>query len=381
MIKKLIFTIALLSLTVAPLTPRLAYGQNPSASFTDQVVPAGSDPTPSPPPPAASGPTPCDIGTPYTGSIPAAAAQAGFTHCVANYDFTQTQSFTSCQYPANSSTLSGCSTSYQWSNIGSWLWCPGTYSPTQPLLWEGSTPQANCARFTIVTDALNGLQALQVQYTPDDTNNSTLIQTNSSSGWPNSQGVHIMHGAYVEEVTRIATDWTQYGCSNCQYFGTWQTQANGSCSSCGYFEDDLDEQYADPYGGSCGGSRTGATLNYQNCAQGSNANISGYNRETWQTYGMLTTVLNTSSGNNYQTCYVFNNQSTGVCGAMNATTAQISEPTYFYYLASVGPYTAGLPPIPVAEVVNIERFTIWACAGYGETTSGTPCYTSSLITY
>jgi hypothetical protein len=30
----------------------------------------------------------------HAGSIPAAAAQAGFTHCAANYDFTQTQQWT-----------------------------------------------------------------------------------------------------------------------------------------------------------------------------------------------------------------------------------------------------------------------------------------------
>src|SRR5690242_7504818 len=92
MIKRVLFAAVLLM-------PALAYGQNPSASLTDQAAIA------------------CDVGTPYIGSIPAPAKAAGFTHCVANYDFTQTGPFTS-----------GGNT-YRWSNLSSWLECAGASSP------------------------------------------------------------------------------------------------------------------------------------------------------------------------------------------------------------------------------------------------------------
>jgi hypothetical protein len=59
MIRKLIFAAALL-------IPSIPYAANPSASFSDQVVPAGSDP-----------------------AIPAEAQPAGFTTLAANFDFSQ----------------------------------------------------------------------------------------------------------------------------------------------------------------------------------------------------------------------------------------------------------------------------------------------------
>src|SRR6516162_9190616 len=99
MIKKLIFTAVLLA-------PGLAYGGNPSANLTVQI-----DPAPNPP-----NSITCDIGPNYSGSIPAAATQAGFTHCAANYDFTYTGSFTNGSF------------TYQWSNLSSWLRCDNTTS-------------------------------------------------------------------------------------------------------------------------------------------------------------------------------------------------------------------------------------------------------------
>src|ERR1700730_16567866 len=59
MIKKLFFMAALLA-------PGLAYGGNPSADLTGQIVPAGSGPP-----------------------VPAPAAAAGFTTLAGNFDFSQ----------------------------------------------------------------------------------------------------------------------------------------------------------------------------------------------------------------------------------------------------------------------------------------------------
>ena len=139
MIKKLIFPVALLTLTVAPLTPRLAYSQtqSPSASFTSQVVPAGSDP-------------PCQYGPNYAGSIPGPAQKAGYTTCYANYDF---------------------STSYM-DTLSNWLDCAGA----SPALWYNTGYLSNkspCGRYTIVSDVVNGVtqNVLDMAYTNTDASN------------------------------------------------------------------------------------------------------------------------------------------------------------------------------------------------------------------
>jgi hypothetical protein len=153
MIKKLIYTVALLA-------PGLAYGQNPSASFTDQVVD----------PPSGIA---CDIGPSYTGQIPAAATQAGFTHCAFNYDFTQTASFTDA------------AGTHQWSNLSSWLSCDKNNS-SNPYLFR-SNGNVGCndgVHQTVTTD--RGVQVLAMSYLLTDAqaghySNLLLNQSNSSS--------------------------------------------------------------------------------------------------------------------------------------------------------------------------------------------------------
>ena len=70
MIKTLFFISALL------LLPGLGYAGNPSAPFSDQVVPAD--------PPSSVA---CGYGPNYSGSIPAPAQAAGFNTCAVNLDF------------------------------------------------------------------------------------------------------------------------------------------------------------------------------------------------------------------------------------------------------------------------------------------------------
>lgn len=132
MIKKLVFTAALLA-------PGLAYGGNPSVDLTVQINPA------SPPPNGIA----CDIGPSYIGSIPAAATQAGFTHCAANYDITQTQSFTDS------------AGTHQWSNLSTWFVCNRTLS--NPYLWYfvGSVG-CDTNHQNITTDG--GVQVLALSY-------------------------------------------------------------------------------------------------------------------------------------------------------------------------------------------------------------------------
>ena len=162
----------------ALLVPGLAYAANPSAPFSVQVV--------DPPNGIA-----CDVGPNYTGTIPAPARAAGFTHCVANYDFTQTQQFTT-----NGHT-------YQWSNLSSWLDCAGA---SNPLLWGKNYGVAmNCSDVSVSTDG--SLQVLRMQYLPSDTNGQTWLNTASQQGYPNSAGIHIKHGYYAEEESRADSTW------------------------------------------------------------------------------------------------------------------------------------------------------------------------------
>lgn len=133
MIKKLLFTAALL-------VPGLAYGQNPSANLSVQVVP-GSDPPPG---------TACAVGPNYMGAIPAAAAAAGFNTCVLNMDFSDPTTF----------TYKG--TTVSWTNPSTWLDCKGAPQP----IWAISG-NANCNDYSIITDT-DGKTSLAADITPAD---------------------------------------------------------------------------------------------------------------------------------------------------------------------------------------------------------------------
>jgi hypothetical protein len=198
MIKKLLFTVAVL-------TAGLAYGQTPSgqtpsASFSDQVVPAGSDPIA------------CDIGPPYQGSIPAPAVNAGYTHCAANYDFTQTQVF-------NNGVGGG--SGYQWSNLGTWFNCRGASSPGNAALWyqtQTGTEVASCpgSDFSIITDNDptygNGQQTFHLEFSVADFNNSDpassvnvqQLSTYSDIGNPTPPGAPFPNSGYFEYVFRFS---------------------------------------------------------------------------------------------------------------------------------------------------------------------------------
>jgi hypothetical protein len=125
--------------------PTLAYGENPSADLSVQIVPTGKV-------------FACDIGPDYLGSIPAPAQAAGFTHCAANYDFTSTSNFT-----YNGNTIN-------FSNITTWLDCAGAPSPLWFNVGYGGTPATPCSRYSIVSDG--GLNALHLVWTQGDSYNS-----------------------------------------------------------------------------------------------------------------------------------------------------------------------------------------------------------------
>jgi hypothetical protein len=123
MIKKLMFMTALL-------VPGFAYGQNPSALLTVQVVPS-------------SGSIACGIGPNYNGSIPVGAQAAGFTTCAANYDFT----------------------SSAYANTSTWLDCAGATNPQwyHTIWWAAASPPCTVQ---IVNDSVAGSNVLDFTWLP-----------------------------------------------------------------------------------------------------------------------------------------------------------------------------------------------------------------------
>ena len=155
----------------ALLAPALTYG----ADLSVQIVPAAS-PTPpsSPTPPPSSNGIACDIGPNYTGTIPAGAQAAGFTHCAANYDFSQ-------PFYATQSN---------------WLNCAGASKP--PILHSKrrvgkrqlSFGMNLAAEFSIVSDG--GSSVLQLAYRQADWNSGNRRHQNGDSEqcWLAESGRH-----------------------------------------------------------------------------------------------------------------------------------------------------------------------------------------------
>jgi hypothetical protein len=359
MIKELIVTVALLA-------PGLAHGQNLSASSTHQAVAVGSDPIA------------CDVGPNYIGSIPAPAQAAGFTHCVANYDFTQTGPF-----------INGGNT-YQWSNLSSWLECAGASSPLLFTINYGIP--GNCNDISITTDG--GTQVLQMIYTPSDTSGQTWLSTDSNRGYPNSAGVRTHIGFYVEEDMRVTAN-TFNTCASwnpgCIYFAFWKGEVQGSCTNnCANQDIELDvvEMYGNGSGGGNGTSGGGSGC----CGGATYSNISGYDRTQYNIYGALGTATNGGSGStNLEYCWILNEVSPSVsCGTAAVDYNELAGVTMEWYPAMVGPQrsdnacgsnrTQSCSPTG-NQVVLIQRMTIWSCSGYSGNSSGFPCYTSSLVGY
>jgi hypothetical protein len=167
MMKKLLFMAMLLA-------PGLAYGQNPSADLSVQVVSANTG-------------IPCAIGKPYTangGQVPAGAAAAGFTACALNIDMSQAY--------------------YQ--TLSNWIDCsadPGTAAAT-PVMYNdpggwgnGSKCADSPAPYTVVNDggvmALKTLLPSGLTDTKSASINSTKNNYTAGQLFPNSMYVEVRY--------------------------------------------------------------------------------------------------------------------------------------------------------------------------------------------
>jgi hypothetical protein len=361
MIKKVFFTAALL-------VPGLAYGGNPSASLSVQVVP-GSEPPPG---------IPCAVGPNYTGSIPPGAQAAGLTTCVANIDFTSTANFTYNGVTEN------------WSNVATWWACAGASQPIWKLYPGAGTPN-NCADVHIITD--NGANALAMDLTAADYANGgqnagvngTYAITDSHAGWvfPNE--------VYVEVKQRLDTNTYNNppqdpnGSGNYTIYASpfWEA-VNGSVS---WVEWDLAEIWGNAnkntyanigaplewtHDGSCSNNLCYNPSSPQVCAPNNNCDLS-----IAHIYGMRNTE--DSNGNIAYCGYMDNVQNASTCLTAayhyGASDAAVNQRNWFQL--QTGPLSYPNMTVPVTVRVITYFIRIWSCATWQTTNCANGLVTSN----
>jgi hypothetical protein len=338
------------------------------------------------PPPGTTTPpgaTPCDIGPPYTGSIPAAAAQAGFTHCAANYDFTQTQSFTDSVG------------THQWSNLSSWLSCSG--STSAPYLWRylGSVV-CDTTHQNITTDS--GVQVFTMTFSlADDQAGYHDNYLQNVASFASDPANPMPEQFYSEMVTRQVSP--NGNCNTyCQVFD-YSTFTSVSGNPCFIGKDQEFDDNANAtgvglapfnYSPACGDS-------FGNGGGGPTTNNDGPIHTTYGTFGNLVTADNVSGWGacDYWAAGAVSGlpkSAFGSCltnfnglGSLNNGVFSISPPannTAFHgrmytYInvgqkgnVGTGHWTSTI------YTVYIQRFTIWECAGWA---TGA-CITTPVIT-
>ena len=359
MIKKLLLTAALL-------TPGLAYGQV-SAPLDPPVAPAGSNQIA------------CDIGPPYTGTIPAAAVQAfgPSVHCVANYDYTQTQPWIS-----NGKT-------YQWSNMGSWFACNNKGTDATILYVLNSNIACDTNHENITTDG--GTQVLQLSQTLADATSGVGggdIDTATFAGPPPGYvaAVPLPVSFYYEGVVRPSTN---APCSGCLYWDVSTVQIGGfSGQNYCWFGGDYDEFY--------GGLPTNAGISGWNFANGNSCGTGGYwygpsgsfvaapepSSTSYNTYGFLQEGDGDAGGggcNYYQSGAVSGlsaaafisclTQATGFptnqSGSNGVLTGLQTSRQYIYHQwGSIGCGSGCSNWTPSNFSMNIQRETFWSCLNW-----------------
>ena len=337
MFKKVLLAGALL------LAPVLAYGASPSTDLSVQIVPAAS---PISPP---SNGIACDIGPNYMGSIPAAAQAAGFTHCAANYDFTNSA----------------------YSNTATWLDCAGASFPQ--WTFYGDNPSVPCSRVFMTSDG--GVQVLDIQYNPStdggtgSTNGTNSIQTSGSNNNSDiSQALFtVPTGKYVEFVVRTdANLQNNNGCSDgCEMNDFWTWGGNGNPN---FIEWDFLEEYSNTNGNGgiwhpWGGGNAGISGLAEPGQQG------GYDPTQYHTYGFR--IANDTSGDVAVCNYLDGTQlSNGTPPCATGNYAPVPLGREFLVLSS-GPNSAS--NYAVTGNYYVKSVRVWECPGGA---SG-ECYSSS----
>jgi hypothetical protein len=340
----------------------------------------------------AAGTTACDIGPSYTGQIPAAATQAGFTHCAANYDFTQTQSFTD--------SLG----THQWSNLSSWFICNASSSGSWLLNYAPYVQGVSCdtTHQNIGTDG--GTQVLQMSYYLTDAQSGIYnnIITSAPFSTVPAPGTTFPEGFYMEEVIRPSS--INVSSSAAIAFTHFMSAVNAlSGGSPCYVSEDFDE-ISSPNPTS---NNTGFDLWNPVCGTSSNAFGPSQNPQdpppsasTYTTYGELVTQDNcggncsVNNGNYAEVGYVRSGAISGLQasdfrGSMSFTVVPPSSSQIFTNRNQFGLWQGpesssqgGAAWTATSYTMNIQRVTIWVCpnptGGTWQTTG--QCYVNPVIT-
>jgi hypothetical protein len=317
----------------ALLVPVLAYGASPSTDLSVQIVPAASPtPPPAPTPPPSPNGIACDIGPNYTGTIPAGAQAAGFTHCAANYDFTQPF----------------------FATMSNWLDCAGASSP----LWYNTgynSTATPCSDFSIVNDS--GSNVLEIQWTPTDaSNNSSASWMGTTPSNTSSGNGTFPQGVYVQDIWRsTAATQTALGVyGDILSFFTW-SGANNGIIEWDWFEAYTDGGAANCYhdwdnnGGGCGGNFWATGTNFSPSAEAA-----------YHTYASRVT----SDGSaNFALCTYLDGSQLGCNEFQPGSSNAFGDRNY--YSTGVGNLNAGSVTVPsVPEVMYIKQITVFSCSGW-----------------
>lgn len=310
--------------------------------------------------PPASGTVACVIGPNFSGTIPAAAQAAGFTTCLANYDFTTSAYATPSTY----------------------IDCLGASTPQFYNAFPGISPIAGCG-FSIGADPSGPSQVLINSYTRSaacasaSTCQQALMTANSNmttiaASFPN---------AYYEEVYRVTPTWSctsggSAGCANpMSSFWSW-----GSAGTSNGGNDELD--FIETYGANLGNEYDAAWHNASSSSaaffwQGATANLgSGYDPTQYNTYAMLVTTDNATSK---WACSIINGVVISKCltPSINATS---------YNARRVLTSNNGTSTDSTNNIISgftsvtkyIQHIRVFGCAGGGVNSSGGNCIGSTL---
>jgi hypothetical protein len=312
------------------LAPNLAY----SADLSVQAAPASSDGIA------------CDIGPKYTGAVPAAALAVGFTHCAANYDFSN--SF--------------------YATRSNWLDCAGAANPQWWNLSFARGAVAPCSRYNVIPDPAFGTNVLQSIYQPSDWPreiSTELDTTNSASPTPGSNpGFFFPTQFYVEVAEYVTADTqnnayakTSCGSSPALFGGVWAWAAPERV------ETDFMEFY--PGASTCtnggntsdhsgGGALFPANVNAQ---PGQLVFSSGYDPTIPHTYG----ILQMANGTTYTRCNYMDNVGLG-SGCVSDTFGAGAISSQSWLKITIGPEdnNPGTKP-SVNEDLRVQRITVWEC--------------------
>lgn len=331
----------------------------------------------------------CDIGPNYTGSIPGPARAEGYTHCVANYDFTNTTTW-------NNNASAGGS-GFNFSTLSTWFQCSDDGSGGYIFYLDTGGVTPPCTDVHMITDG--GVQVLDLTFTPTDfTNNVKYISLISTSrfNYPTPAGTLFPNGLYVEDVYRIPS--STYSSLSVDPGGVliggsaWTYGLGGSASpQTNVMEWDFGEQYANSSGGyEAINVGEHCPSNFQ-CGSASmtGQQASGWNPQAYQAYQRLET---TDTSGNYGECAYLNGTPityTGVNGCVTGTFAggssdaalnsknQLIQWTGAQQASETCQNQACAQPSGNVDMY-IKRITIWSCPSWQTTTNG--CAVSAVPT-